>query len=185
MDRNQQPRDKFRKLKAAGCGIIAITFLILIWRAALAGIGILAAVCLVGWIQNVWKERRVVAAFRRSWQASGKDMLLIYSNSPHWKDYVEQQWLPRWGSRAVVVNWSERLNWKRDHPIEAALFGEFAGSREFNPLAIVVPEQGRKVRLVRFWLAFRDFKHGKPEKLRAAEAELDDVLKQNSTGAAK
>ena len=46
-----------------------------------------------------------------------------------------------------------------------------AGDREFNPLAIVFPERGL-VQVIRFWQAFRDYKHGKERALRAAEAEL-------------
>ena len=51
-----------------------------------------------------------------------------------------------------------------------------AGDREFNPLGIVVPQKGRAARVVRFWRAFRDYKHGKDGPLRVAEAELQACL---------
>jgi hypothetical protein len=120
-----------------------------------------------------------VGRFRRTWQVQGKDLLLVYSNGPHWQRYVEQPWLPRWGHRAVVLNWSERRTWKRRAPAEVALFRTFAGSREFNPLGIVVPPTGIRVKVVRFWLAFRDYKHGNDRLLKHAEAELDRCLGAN------
>ncbi len=56
-----------------------------------------------------------------------------------------------------------------------------AGQREYNPLAIVVPEHG-KAMVVRFWKAFRDHKHGKDQKLKQQEAELERLIAMNSPG---
>jgi hypothetical protein len=70
--------------------------------------------------------------------------------------------------------------WKRDRRPDVALFRVFAGDREFNPLAIVVPSEGRRARVVRFWRAFRDYKHGKDRLLRAAEAELEGYLTEGA-----
>jgi len=60
-----------------------------------------------------------------------------------------------------VLNWSERSHWKGSGRAEVALFRAYAGQREFNPLGIALPRHGRHAQLVRFWLAFRDYKHGK------------------------
>ena len=38
-----------------------------------------------------------------------------------------------------------------------------------------VPERG-PVQVIRFWQAFRDYKHGKERALRAAEAELAEAV---------
>jgi len=59
--------------------------------------------------------------------------------------------------------------------VEAAIFRRWAGDQEFNPIAIVLPVRG-PVKVVRFWRAFRDFKHGKSDGLRAAERELSEIL---------
>ncbi len=132
---------------------------------------------IIAWLWGLWRKAAAVRRFRGVWGSQGKDLLLVYSNSPHWKTYVETHWLPRWGSRAVVVNWSERQRWRFEHPQEAQLFSAFAGSREFNPLAIVLPADGwRDVRVVRFWQAFREYKHGKDSTLRRAEATLEQIL---------
>ena len=120
---------------------------------------------------NRWRERRVANQFRRR-HGPGKDLLLVYTDSPHWRPYIEAHWLPRWGDRAVVLDRSRP--WSADQP-EAALWRSVAGFREHTPLAIVVPPRGA-VQVIRLFLAFRDFKHGKDQRLRAAEAELESAL---------
>ena len=126
-----------------------------------------------------WRKWRSVRAFRATWAAQGKDLLLVYSNSPHWQRYVEETWLPRWGHRAVVLNWSERSQWTDSSRADVAIFRAFAGEREFNPIGIVVPRLGRQAHVVRFWLAFRDHKHGKNRLLLEKEAELDRWLNEH------
>jgi hypothetical protein len=117
------------------------------------------------------KRRRLQRRFHARWGLEGKRLLLVYSNSPHWQAHIEERWLSQLGAIAVVLNWSERARWAEQHPFEAEVFRMWAGDREFNPLAIVMPEQG-PVKVIRFWQAFRDYKHGKDRALNAAEAEL-------------
>ena len=121
------------------------------------------------------KRRRLQRGFHARWGGQGKRLLLVYSNSPHWQAYVEEHWLPRLGAIAVVLNWSERGTWADQHAYEAEIFRAWAGEREFNPIAIILPADG-PVRVIRFWRAFRDHSHGKDRTLRAAEAELGAAL---------
>jgi hypothetical protein len=120
---------------------------------------------------NQRKRRRLQREFHARWGMSGKRLLLVYSNSPHWQAYIEEHWLSRISRVAVVLNWSERAQWPEQHPFEAEIFRMWAGDREFNPLAIVIPERG-PLQVIRFWQAFRDYKHGNDRALRTAEAEL-------------
>jgi hypothetical protein len=162
--------------KRIGIAVALVVGCVLLWRGFLilaASIALIAAGAYLGY---VWRRWRAVRRFRAVWQSQGRDLLLVYSNSPNWKRYVEETWLPRWGNRAVVLNWSERQNWHRERRPEVALFRAFAGDREFNPLGIVVPQKGRAARVVRFWRAFREYKHGKDRLLRVAEAELEACL---------
>jgi hypothetical protein len=121
------------------------------------------------------KRHRLQRGFHDRWGGQGKRLLLVYSNSPTWQAYVEGNWLPQLESIAVVLNWSERGTWAERHPFEADIFRTWAGDREFNPLAIIIPADG-PVRVIRFWQAFRDYKHGKDRALRAAETELGAAL---------
>ena len=47
------------------------------------------------------------------WLPRGKDILLVYSDSPIWREYVLSEILPLVQERAVVLNWSERSKWSR------------------------------------------------------------------------
>jgi hypothetical protein len=108
------------------------------------------------------------------WSPAGKRVLFVYSNSPVWQSYIETNILPRLPHGSVVLNWSERRRW-RWWSLSAAVFHFFGGSREFNPLAVVVRPL-RWGRTFRFWRAFRDAKHGNQEALRTIEAEFFTYL---------
>jgi len=102
------------------------------------------------------------------WVPAGRRVLFVYSDSPIWKAHIEAEVLPRLPSTAAVLNWSERARWS-SWSLSVWLFRFYGGSREYNPLAIIVqPWRGPKV--FRFWRAFREFKHGKHEPLHALEA---------------
>ena len=162
-------------------GVLIVAAAIMLWRYLLALIVFVALVSATVYGANKWRAWRAVQRFRAAWHPAGKDLLLVYSNSPHWQRYVEEMWLPKWGHRAVVLNWSERGAWNRRRP-EVALFHICAGSRDFNPLGIVVPAGPDRVRIVRFWRAFRDHKHGNARALRIAEAELERSLEAAGPG---
>ena len=104
------------------------------------------------------------------WIPAGKRVLFVYSNSPLWQSYIEDSILPRLPHASVVLNWSERRHW-RWWALSTAVFHFFGGSREFNPLAVVVRPL-RWGRTFRFWRAFRDTRHGDREALRILEAEF-------------
>ena len=172
-----------------GCMIIALP------------LAILASPLLL--VLGVWNHLRH-RAFRRRFDAihgTGRRGILIYSDSPNWQSYIESHWLPRLRGRLVVLNWSERARWDELHPLEAPFVRRHMGDINFNPIAIVflssrVVDRLREARraarrlepigivspflshvsTVRFLMAFRDFKHGRDEALRAAEARLWSLL---------
>lgn len=103
------------------------------------------------------------------WCGTGRDILFVYSDSPVWHEYIEQNILTRLGRRAVVLNWSERRNWP--FSLGRAAFRHFGGRLEFNPLAVVF-QPFRPTRVFRFWRPFMDLKHGHPEALREMESSF-------------
>jgi hypothetical protein len=170
-----------RRQQAIGCGCSLVGAAALIGFAAmLVGpygfvlVVLLAILLLSGMAKYYYHRRRLVAEFRGRYGPEGKDLLIVYSDSPHWGEYIETNWLPRWGDRAVVFNRSRP--WKGGQ-LEARLWFAIAGSAEHTPVAIVVPSRGRP-RIVRFWRAFRERKHGDDTSLRAAELELDHILSE-------
>ena len=108
------------------------------------------------------------------WGPLGRNVLFVYSNSPAWQEYIEQNLLPRLPETTLVLNWSERRKWKR-LTLGYLAFRFFGGSREFNPLAVIV-QPLRWAKCFRFWKPFRDFKHGKPESLAKLENEFFEYL---------
>lgn len=188
-------RIRTRNLAAVGCMAIALPVLVI-----LSPVFVLAA-----WYDH-YRAGALRRAFQRRFGTKDKIGILVYSNGPHWQHYIEDNWLPRFGHRFVVLNWSERSTWQRDHALESKIFRRFAGAREFNPIAIILNDVGphatwrawiRAVRsrdiigmlapgvaeahVIRFWQPFKDFKHGKDRGLRAAEAELVAALDRRTS----
>jgi hypothetical protein len=107
------------------------------------------------------------------WCLRGRDILFVYSDSPIWHDYVEQQILPYLGERAVILNWSQRKRWR--FSLARIAFHHFGGDRQFNPLAVVFRPFGR-THTFRFLQPFRDMKHGHPDALQKMESEFFGLI---------
>jgi hypothetical protein len=75
------------------------------------------------------------------WFPRGYRVLVIYSNSPHWKGYFEERIVPRLGPSCVVLNWSHRRRWSLT--LSWCLFGFYGGPKAYNPLVVVMPPFGR------------------------------------------
>jgi hypothetical protein len=96
------------------------------------------------------------------WGLRGIRILFVYSNSPIWSEYIEQEIIPHIQGKAVILNWFERKTWKPSLAVWA--FHYFGGRRNFNPMAIVF----RPFRLhgtFRFYEAFQDYMHGRLKEL--------------------
>jgi len=113
----------------------------------------------------------LVRRFRSKWLSDGRFVLFVHSDSPIWKDELSRRLFPKIERHTVFLNWSQRSHWKHGTPLEAKLLRHWGGIRDFNPMAIIIPPRGR-VRCVRFYKAFRDFKHGNRLALESAEQEL-------------
>jgi hypothetical protein len=105
-------------------------------------------------------------------------VVFVYSNSPTWKDFIETDLLPSIRDRAVILNWSERRNWRNTLAVLA--FRYFGGYRNFNPLGLVVP-RFRRAKTYRFFEAFKEFKHGNPEKVEKIKQEFLKILNSQNT----
>ena len=132
----------------------------------------------VNGVFNFYRGQWLRMRFRKKWGSEGKTILFVYSESPNWKDYIEREIIPKLSPYAVSLNYSRRAEWKHKKPLEAKIWKQWSGAREFNPMAIVIPDRG-KVKTVRFHQAFRDYKHGKDHLLRQKEVELFSLISQN------
>jgi hypothetical protein len=122
----------------------------------------------------VWRRYQSVSAIRAFRRKFGprKDFLLVYTESPHWQPYIEQRWISRWGERMVLFNRSRP--WSNEQ-VEARLWQSIRWDREHTPLAIIIPPRGSP-HAVELYSAFREFKHGKPQRLQAAEDRIQRAL---------
>ena len=100
-------------------------------------------------------------------------VVFVYSDSPIWKDYIETEILPHIQDRAVILNWSERRNWKNSLPMLA--FRYFGGYRNFNPIGMVFRPL-RFVKTYRFFEAFKAFKHDNRSKVEDLKKALFDEI---------
>lgn len=116
--------------------------------------------------------------WERSFAIYGKRVLIVYSRSPNWQEHIESRWIKQYDSHIVVFDWSNRSEWTKPFPLPVKVFKYWGGSKEYNPMAILFPKQGR-VRVIRFWKAFRDSRHGKVLKLQKAEERLFNFIKDN------
>jgi hypothetical protein len=122
---------------------------------------------------------------RFTWYPHHKYLVLAYSNSPNWQQYIEIEILPKLHPHSWIVNWSARSQWRWwTKPLEVRIFQHWTGAnclfwsgKEYVPVAITFIPWWRP-RVFRFWKAFKDFKHGKPDKLKHIEEKLYELLKQ-------
>ncbi len=117
------------------------------------------------------------------WCPRGVNVLLVYSNSPHWHDYIETHIIPKLPPTTVVLNWSERRHW-RSLSLPVMAFRHFGGSRECNPL-VVVFRPFRWAKAFRFWKPFKDYKHGNSVALHEVEDKLFEYLSTTQPEAAR
>src|SRR5262249_45038030 len=134
---------------------------------------IIALLLLVGiGLPFFWLYRLLLrSAVQVFWVARGKRILLVYSSSPVWQEYIEVNWLPPLRGHALVLNSAERSRWPQLAPFGAWVVRHLAPPADFNPMAILFQSFPR-TRRIGFYYAFRDWKHGNEASLRTAEEQL-------------
>ena len=117
------------------------------------------------------QEKSLLLRANREFALRHKSGVLIYSSSPNWQGYIEENWLPRLGESLIVLNYSERRAWLRKS-IAVRMFDTFVGGGyQYNPAVILL--RGTHAPLVfRFYQAFKNAKHGKTAALRELETEM-------------
>jgi len=113
--------------------------------------------------------------FRNAAIKQDKFIIFVYSDSPNWKYYIEENILPQIQDHTILLNWSNRNQWDKTSWVVKA-FQHWGGKENFNPLAIVFCNLF-KVRVIRFYNAFYDLKRGKVIPLQKAETQLLDLMK--------
>lgn len=102
----------------------------------------------------------------------GRNVLYAYSDSSIWKEHIESKVIPRLSDRVVILNWSRRKEWRVS--LATLVFQHFAGSKEFNPMAIVFRPFRSRVEF-RFRLPFQAWKKNKRDELDAMERSFIEL----------
>lgn len=169
-------RNASRGCWAAVCALAGIGWSLPVLTPSLTPVAILASVP-AG--LTVWQELRVWRLTRRALRKRGSGIkgLLVYSRSPNWQPYIEQQWLPRIGGMLELLDWSDRARWRQSDP-RVRLFETFIASDEdYNPAA-VISRAGRPPLVFRFYPAFKNAKHGNREGLEELEMKFFAALEE-------
>jgi hypothetical protein len=117
----------------------------------------------------------LIARLRAIWPPN-KFVLLAYTQSAAWAPFIEQSLLPQLGDAVVAIDRSKE-DWKRSNPVEARAVSFWGGLRAHNPIAIVIRNRWR-VRVFRFYEAFQQFKHGRPQDLELVVSEFLSHVKE-------
>ena len=149
-----------RRLMNAALVVLALPFLLLLVLPLVLAVAALYFLHKIAVYTLVWVL----------WLPKGKDVLVVYSESPIWHEYMSAEVVPLVRERAVVLNWSERKKWPR-WSFAAHVFRSFGGNRNFNPL-VVVFRPLRRAKLFRFWQPFKDWKHGHTEPVKRLRQRL-------------
>ena len=119
------------------------------------------------------------AAWSR-WHNSQVVGILILSDSPIWRQYIEREWIPRLGDKVIILNWSNRKSWSRSLPVR--LFRYFCAPGDnfnFNP-ALILLRGIKHPYIYRYYYAFHDAKHGRPGVLHGLEGHMFSQLAAGS-----
>ena len=122
------------------------------------------------WLVRLLYGAMLLVVARAMLMPRGIRCIVIYSDSPNWQSYIISNWLPRLGTVAAILNWSDRARWPGS--IQVRLVRYFVGEREnFNP-AVLVFRGVRRPLVFRFFHAFREVKAGRPQYLSELEERM-------------
>lgn len=123
------------------------------------------------WILFYWLYGKMLLL--TAWCRWGRSKIcgvLVYSDSPNWKDYIENNWLSDHQGRFMILNFSHRKHWIRS--LQVRIYKHFCGGgTNYNP-AIVFLRGLRRPLVFRFFYAFRSYKHGDNLALKKLENRL-------------
>jgi len=134
----------------------------------------LVLLVVLGWLlYSLWLNLLIWAC----WCSRSRNVLLVYSESPNWQEFIESELIPQLPKTTIILNWSQRRTWRwRDLSVRA--FRHFGGDQEFNPMVtIFLP--WRRAKSFRLYQPFRDYKHGNTEPLTRELQRLDSYLTEH------
>lgn len=121
-------------------------------------------------------KKKVLEQVRRDWWPRGKYVLFLYADSKKWKDYFEEQLLPKIRDRAIICNWSTRhKNGWDQSTLEAKILRLWGPLGYFYPLAIVFLPSG-EVKTFQFYAPYIKMLKSGGEEYKNLEKEFLDLV---------
>jgi hypothetical protein len=147
--------------------VLELTFIVLL-------LPIILPLAIVGLVLHFLNKAFVYLLVWAWWLPRGKDVLFVSSDSPIWKEYMEDEVFPLVAKRAMVLSWSARSEWSK-WSFAVRVFRTFGRGRDFNPM-VVLFRPFRSARIFRFRPAFRERKHGNSANIEELRRDLMQVL---------
>ena len=136
---------------------------------------ILSPIIIISFLRHYFIGLILKYRFKKKLIHENKHILFAYSDSPHWKEYIENNIEPVIADKTIFINRSQDSEWKKNNLLESKVIKHWGGDKEYNPIAIIFPRKG-KINVVRFYQAFKDYKHGNTALLNEKELELYEKL---------
>jgi hypothetical protein len=80
--------------------------------------------------------------------------LIVYSDSPKWKEHFEQEVLPLLKEKAHVVNTTHQPQWRGSSGAARSVHRRWGGHKNHTPVVIWFPPIAGKVKVIRFYQAY-------------------------------
>jgi hypothetical protein len=146
--------------------MILLSPLLIIWIPVAL---MLALICIAG--KSLYLRTLVITR----WKKKGINVLLIYSDSPHWKERIENEIIPQIKDQAVILNTSISQAWGDQEKFADKIYSFFGGRKDMKPMAIVF-HGFSNFKDFRFYQAYQKFKKGNDRELLKVESDfLGDI----------
>jgi len=146
---------------------------------AAVSLALLSPVLILWGVARSAYQRTLQFLFWLKWHHYHKFVVFVYSDHPHWKEYIETKILPQIAPHSVTLNRSRPAQWKQ-RQLETLIWTHWGGPVEYSPVAIVFPPH-RPPCVLRFWTPFKALHYGKEAPLLAARAALFELVDQAVT----
>lgn len=139
-------------------------------------LAVIISLIIIGIISSIVSDKLLISKFKKKWFPQNKVALLVYSDSPNWKEYIDKNWIPKIGNRVTTLNWSESNQPGKEKSLESKIHLRFSPPKGYVPMIIFFNKKGPP-QVISFHKAFLNFKHEKDYLLKKKEKQLFELLK--------
>jgi hypothetical protein len=128
------------------------------------------------WLFYSVYEFLLALAWWRKHGRHGRRFLVVYSESPKWSAFFDEEVVPMVGDQAIVVDISKAPSWKSSSSLERRAHRRWGGEVEHTPMVIHFRRPWR-AEAVRFFHAFLQRQYGDSSELGAQLAKLTQLAR--------